>query len=35
MFMIGFTVKGSCITNKKRKEILKMFDKFFCENIGR
>ena len=29
MFMIGFTVKGSCITNKTRKEILKMFDKFF------
>ena len=28
MFMIGFTVKGSCITNKTRKEILKMFDKF-------
>ena len=28
MFMIGFTVNGSCITDKKAKEILKMFDKF-------
>ena len=34
MFMIGFTVKGSCITNKKRKEILKMFDKFSFVKIS-
>lgn len=34
MFMIGFTVKNSCITNKKRKEILKMFDKFSFVKIS-
>ena len=35
MFMIGFTVKGSCITDKKAKEILKMFDKFsFVKVLG-
>lgn len=34
MFMIGFTVKGSCITNKTRKEILKMFDKFSFVKIS-
>lgn len=32
--MIGFTVKNSCITNKKRKEILKMFDKFSFVKIS-
>lgn len=34
MFMIGFTVKGSYITNKKRKEILKIFDKFSFVKIS-
>ena len=29
MFMIGFTVKGSCVTNKNIKEILKILGKFF------
>lgn len=34
MFMIGFTVKGSCITNKNTKEILKIFDKFSFVKIS-
>ena len=29
MFMIVFTVKGSCVTNKNTKEILKILGKFF------
>ena len=34
MFMIGFTVKCSCITNKNTKEILKIFDKFSFVKIS-
>ena len=34
MFMIGFTVKGSCVTNKNTKEILKILDKFFSVKIS-
>ena len=35
MFMIGFTVKGSCVTNKNTKEILKIFDKFSFVKISK
>ena len=35
MFMMGFTVNGSCITNKNTKEILKIFDKFSFVKISK